>query len=85
MLHCIKKISSYTGVSRFYGECYAKIAGYIPRQSDIPSPYAYSPAWEVLTRKKDKIFVVLVEVGHKRYEVFQVPPEMVKKREKDCY
>lgn len=23
------------------------VAGYVPRQPDIPSPYAYSPAWPV--------------------------------------
>jgi hypothetical protein len=69
----IKVISSHAGKSRWLGE--AEDTDYvIARIPEIPSPYAYSPVWNVY-KWRDK-FVFLRETRHKRYEVFAVPSGM---------
>jgi hypothetical protein len=73
MLKRIKRITSHVGVARFYAE--ALMTGVIPRQADIPSPYSYSPTWNVFEWKGKN--VIVRETAHKQYDVFEVPAEMI--------
>jgi hypothetical protein len=70
----IKVITSHAGHARFLAECDgadgADIIGYIPRRTDIPSPYAYSATWAVYRWNGRN--VIVRETSHKRYEVFAV-------------
>lgn len=74
----IKVITSHAGHARFLAECDEEtpgrgdlvILGYIPRRTDIPSPYAYSPMWTVYRWNGRP--VIVRETSHKRYEVFAV-------------
>jgi hypothetical protein len=75
-LHRMKIITSHTGKARYLAECEEEPIGFIDRREDIPSPYAYSPAWTVW--RHGGLPVVIVETAHKRYEVFLVPLEMIK-------
>jgi hypothetical protein len=78
MLKRIKRITSHTGYCRFLAECEVNgfEVGVIPRQPDIPSPYAYSPEWAVYQWSGKK--VVIRETAHRQYDVFEVPAEMVR-------
>jgi len=61
-----------------------KLVGYIPRQSQIPSPYAFSPSHPVYeTAKEGRWFIV--ETRHRRYEVFEAPAELIVRREQDLF
>jgi hypothetical protein len=81
MLRRIKRIRSHTGHAQFLAQCDlcadgdCLVVGFIPRQRDIESPYAYSPSWSVY-RFQGKL-VVVVETAHRRYDVFEVPPAML--------
>ena len=70
----VKVINGYSADARFYAEL-GKDIGYIPRQCQIPSPYAYSPV-HIVSRWKNKN-VIHVETKHRRYEVFEIPAEMI--------
>ncbi len=76
----IKTITGYAADARFWAETGNSI-GYIPRQKNIPSPYAYSPVHLVFKYKDTAI--IHVETSHRRYEVFSVPPAMIKKTENE--
>ena len=81
MLKRVKVITGYTANGRFFRET-GKHLGYIPRQTDIPSPYAYSPS-HIVCEWRGKA-VIQVETLHRRYEVFEVPKHMkIFKRERD--
>ena len=69
----IKRINSYAGHARFLAEVNFGI-GKIPRQCDIPSPYAGGPDHIVHEWRGRKI--IIVETGHKKYDVFSVPESM---------
>ena len=69
----IKRIGSYAGHARFLAEVGFNV-GRIPRQLDIPSPYAGGPDHVVHEWKGKKI--IIVETAHKRYDVFFVPSDM---------
>lgn len=73
----IKVIGSHTGVARFFAEASEESIGSIAARPEIPSPYRYSPEWAVWEWQGRK--VVIVEVAHRRYEVFEVPAELVMK------
>jgi len=79
MLKRIKVINGYTADARFFAET-GKHVGYIPRT--IGSPYAYSPTHIVYDWKGKPC--IHVEVKHRRYEVFEVPREMIRRTEKEC-
>jgi len=71
----IRRITSYVGLSRFYAECDGgadgvDIIGSIPRQPDIPSPYAYSPTKPVYSYQGKPI--VVYETAHKVYDIYAV-------------
>ena len=75
----IKRIHSHTGHAQFLFECAgdedgATPIGYLPRQDDIPSPYAYSPTHIVYDHAGP---VIIVETAHKVYDVFEVCPDLV--------
>lgn len=91
----IKRINSHVGYARFLAECtqdpagdWARCIGVIPRQPDIPSPYRYSPEWNVYEWTTPQrvhvkygaqvtLAVVIIETAHKQYDVFAVPASMV--------
>ena len=68
----IKVITGYAAHARFTGEIAEEDfnIGTIPRQLQIPSPYAYSPV-HVVSRWRGTP-VIVVETRHRRYEVFRV-------------
>jgi hypothetical protein len=72
MLERIKRIRSHVGYGRYLATC-DDTAYEIPRQRDIPSPYAYSPVHSVYYDTIAKRHVVIVETSHKCYDVFAVP------------
>ena len=78
----LKVVTGYAAQARFYRDV-GKQLGYIPRQKQIPSPYCYSPTHLVYLWKGKAI--IIVETRHRRNEIFEVPTEMIKKKEKDCY
>lgn len=66
----IKTITSHAGYARWLAEVREEPVREIPRIKEIPSPYASSPTDTVLRwGTKD---VVVREVRHKRYEVFEL-------------
>lgn len=71
----IKTISSHAGHFRFLHEQDDNVLGWIPRQKDIPSPYSFGPSH--LVGQWNGKAVIVVETRHKRYEVFEVPREMI--------
>ena len=75
-LRRIKRIRSYAGHARYLAECDEGIAGEIPRQPQIPSPYAYSPTHQVLRHSSGRL-VIIVETTHRCYDVFAVDAEEV--------
>lgn len=68
----IKVITSYAAHARWLAEMPETDwnVGTIPRQLQIPSPYAYSPMHPV--SRWNGQHVIVVETRHKRYEVFRV-------------
>jgi len=75
----VKVITSHAGKSRFLRETddfpgATWVKGYVPRQKQIPSPYAYSPTDAVHAWQGRPI--IIRETAHKRYEVFELPPDM---------
>jgi hypothetical protein len=80
MLQRIKRITSHAGKAR-YNVTLEWDKGYIPRQADIPSPYAYSPTHSVSYDPAKKTHVIVVETAHKRYDVFAVPADMIEPNE----
>lgn len=74
----LKTIRSHVGHARFLAECDQDDQGEIvvvrevPRQEDIPSPYAYSPEWQVYRWKGRE--VIVRETSHRCYMVFAAPP-----------
>ena len=74
----IKRINSHTGHARFLAETDGpyNIVGWIPRQADIPSPYACSPTHGLYNWKGRLVFVV--ETAHKQYDVFAIPDTMTR-------
>lgn len=83
----LKTITSYAGHARFLAGCDgydrldddpdAMTAGYLARvqREDVPSPYAYSPTTPLLRWNGRKVFIS--EVSHRRFEVFEVPANML--------
>ena len=76
----IKTITSYAGLHRWLDET---TAGYEPlgflarcQVEDIPSPYSYSPTKAILEWQGKP--VVYFETRHKRYEVYEVPAELLR-------
>ena len=68
----VKVITGYAAHARFNAEIAEADwnIGTIPRQPQIPSPYAYSSS-HVVSRWQG-IPVIIVETRHRRYEVFRV-------------
>ena len=67
----VKRITSHVGLSRFLNG--RERAGWVVRQTDIPSPYASGPDHLVFS-DPDHWRVIVVETKHKTYDVFKVPP-----------
>jgi hypothetical protein len=82
MLQRIKRIPSHAGHARFLAEC-DDTHFEIPKQTDIPSPYAYSPTHTVYAYKGIQ-HVVIIETAHKRYDVFAVPSTLLQPRQDEA-
>lgn len=78
MLQRIKRITSHAGHARYLAEC-EDTPFVIARQTDIPSPYAYSPEHTVYAFQSIQ-HVVIIETAHKRYDVFAVPSTLLQAR-----
>ena len=78
MLQRVKRITSHAGYARFLAEC-EETTYSLPRQTDIPSPYAYSPEWDVYRHQEQ--YVIIRETMHKRYDVFDVPVMLLTPRQ----
>lgn len=67
----IKVLDSHAAYARFLSHVSEDPVGEIPRQANIPSPYAFSsvhPLWQMEDGRK----VIIVETRHRHYEVFEV-------------
>lgn len=73
MLARVKRLTSHVGIGRYlHGR---ETAGFLVRQTDIPSPYAWGPT-HVVYHDPKHWRVIVVETRHKTYDVFKVPPAM---------
>lgn len=68
----VKTITGYSALARFNAALSDDFIGQIPRESQIPSPYTYSPIHVVSTWLSMDMPVIIVETKHRRYEVFEV-------------
>jgi hypothetical protein len=81
MLKKIKTLSSYAAHARFLNECTSDASGELKvvgevAQSVVPkTPYAFSLTKTVYEWQGKPI--VVLETSHRRYEVFQVEPQMI--------
>ncbi len=66
----VKVVTGHTALSRFMSEFSDEPIGYIPRQSQIPSPHSFSPVEVVYDWGGRSVFVH--EVRHMRYEVYEI-------------
>ena len=65
------RITSHAGHARYLASLTEGPLGFIPRQADIPSPYAYSPTHTVY-HDPTRGPVIIVETRHKTFDVFRV-------------
>jgi hypothetical protein len=79
MLDRINRIRSHAGHGRYLATCDDTVY-VIPRQTDIPSPYAYSPTHTVYYDTIARRYVVIVETSHKCYDVFVAPNTLWRER-----
>ena len=67
---------SHSGHARLLGDLERGPDGFplvvreVPKPSNVPSPYRYSPEWWVY--RYEGVEVVLAETGHRRYQLFRV-------------
>lgn len=66
----VRVLTGYSAHARFLAETSEGYLGEIPREAQIPNPYAYSPTHVVLAW--GAVPVIIVETKHRRYEVFEV-------------
>lgn len=74
----IKTITSHVGLFRWLSEVETKPVAWLARVQceHIPSPYASGPSKAILDWNGRS--VVYFETRHKRYEVFEVPAELLR-------
>lgn len=74
----LKTITSYSGLARWLAETADETVAWIARVQveEIPSPYAYSPTKAILDWNGKQ--VIYFETSHKRYEVFEVPANLLR-------
>lgn len=80
----IKTITSHVGLSRWLGETADEPIAWLARVQveDIPSPYVYSPSVQILDWNGKP--VIYFETRHKRYEVFEVPANLLRFKTDDA-
>lgn len=78
MLQRIKRERSHSGCARIIAEMSDDPIAWLARVQieDIPSPYAYSPTVAIF--KWHTLPVVLFETSHRCYDLFVVPPELLR-------
>ncbi len=67
----VLRLSGHAAHARYLATVASRPAGYIPKQRDIPSPFAYSPCHTVYT-DPTRGAVIVVETAQRRYDVFAV-------------
>ncbi len=74
----VKTITSHAGLARWLAEVSEEPVAWLARVQveEIPSPYRYSPVVAVYEWNGRK--VAWFETRHRRYEVFEVPAELLK-------
>lgn len=74
----IRTITSHSGLARWLAETSDEPIAYLARcqVEEIRSPYAYSPSVSILDWNGRA--VVWFETSHRRYEVFEVPAELLR-------
>ncbi len=65
------RITSHAGHAHYLATLTPGELGWIVRQRDIPSPYAYSQT-HLVSHDPVRGPVIIVETAHKRYDVFRV-------------
>jgi len=65
----LKKIKSHVGLARYLHECDEEPVGFIPRNTGIPSPYAFGPT-HAIWEHDSGAHVIVVETAHKVYSIF---------------
>jgi len=80
----IKTITSHVGYARFLTGLPSRPIGYLPRLEKLREPYRYSPTVQVY--KWRGLPVVILEVGQRRYIVYDVTEEadLIRRKESDC-
>lgn len=79
-LHRVATLRGYSAHARWNAQVRERDGGYLARcqVEDIPSPYRYSPVVIVLEWNGQD--VVCFETAHRRYEVFEVPTNLMRFR-----
>ena len=68
-------LNSYRAHARFLAECGPELVGYIPRTTiNVKTPYYASPTLAVEYYQASHA-VVILETAHRRWEVYELPPE----------
>ncbi len=70
----VKVATGHAAHARFLQHIDEVPIGQIPRQRDIPSPYAFSPVDIVWNWKGKRI--IGHETSHARFEFFEIPTDM---------
>jgi hypothetical protein len=78
----LKTLTGYQALYCWYRETSDEPIGYIVRQTNIPSPYAYSPTHNVHDWNGKK--VIVVETKHRHYEVYDIGDEHVYTTEEEA-
>lgn len=70
-LHRVLRIRSHSGLARYLATVSDSFVGWIPRQADIRSPYAYAPSHGVY-EDPQRGKVIIVETSHRCFDIFAV-------------
>lgn len=80
MLKRLLRITSHAGKYRYLAEVGHEIVGWVPRQADIPSPFASGPTHGVYLDPQ-RGPVIIVETAHRRFDVFSTGDLTVSKED----
>ena len=75
-----KQSTGHMGGVRLLAECEEQAIGYIPRQAEVSSPYAYSPVHTVYRHPRYGS-VVVSEASHRRHVMYSVSGRIYEEEE----
>jgi hypothetical protein len=78
----IKTITSYAGHARFLAECGSKTMWMASKHMPVKTPFYSGPTVSVI--EWNGMLVKVAETSHKRYEVWQVPSNLVRQTESEA-